>query len=69
MLSRRSAAPHSLPTPAADAGALRLDPRILLLTLGTFAIGTDVFVIAGILRLIAGGLAVSVEAAGQLATA
>jgi MFS transporter, DHA1 family, inner membrane transport protein len=47
----------------------RLDPRILLLALGTFGLGTDVFVIAGILRLIADGLHVSDEAAGQLATA
>lgn len=46
-----------------------LDARILLLALGTFAIGTDVFVIAGILRLIADDLAIGVEAAGQLATA
>jgi MFS transporter, DHA1 family, inner membrane transport protein len=50
-------------------GAPRRDTRILLLALGTFALGTDVFVIAGILRLIAAGLAVSTEAAGQLATA
>ena len=47
----------------------RLDARILLLSLATFALGTDVFVIAGILRLIADGLHVSIEAAGQLATA
>ncbi|HUH84110.1 MAG TPA: MFS transporter [Stellaceae bacterium] len=56
------------PIPAA-LGASRLDSRVLLLALGTFALGTDVFVIAGILRLIAAGLAVSTEAAGQLATA
>lgn len=46
-----------------------LDPRILLLALGTFAIGTDVFVIAGILPRIAQDLQVSVEAAGQMVTA
>ena len=45
-----------------------LDVRIYLLTLGTFALGTDVFVIAGILPMIAGDLGVSVEAAGQMVT-
>jgi MFS transporter, DHA1 family, inner membrane transport protein len=47
----------------------RLDPRIYLLALGTFAIGTDVFVIAGLLPMIARDLSVSVEAAGQMVTA
>jgi predicted MFS family arabinose efflux permease len=42
-----------------------LDVRIYLLTLGTFALGTDVFVIAGILPMIAGDLGVSVEAADK----
>jgi len=51
--------------PAAEA---RLDARIFLLALGTFAIGTDVFVIAGILPAIARDLAVPVEAAGQIVT-
>ena len=45
-----------------------LDIRIYLLALGTFAIGTDVFVIAGILPMIARDLGVSVEAAGQMVT-
>lgn len=45
-----------------------LDLRIYLLALGTFAIGTDVFVIAGILPMIAGDLGVSIEAAGQMVT-
>ena len=45
-----------------------LDIRIYLLALGTFAIGTDVFVIAGILPMIAGDLGVSIEAAGQMVT-
>jgi MFS transporter, DHA1 family, inner membrane transport protein len=45
------------------------DPRIVLLALGTFAIGTDVFVIAGILKQIAADVSVSVEAAGQMVTA
>src|SRR5258708_39476939 len=45
------------------------DPGIVLLALGTFAIGADVFVIAGILKQIAADVAVSVEAAGQMVTA
>lgn len=49
--------------------AARFDGRILLLALGTFAVGTDVFVIAGILPRIAQDLSVSVEAAGQMVTA
>ncbi|MFA1822717.1 MFS transporter [Virgibacillus oceani] len=43
--------------------------RILILALGTFVIGTDDFVIAGILPAIANDLNVSVAAAGQLVTA
>jgi MFS transporter, DHA1 family, inner membrane transport protein len=58
-----------MPDEPRAAAPRRLDPRILLLALGTFAIGTDVFVIAGILRLIAHSLAIGVEAAGQLNTA
>ncbi len=54
---------------AAPPTTRRLDPRLYLLALGTFAIGTDVFVIAGILPRIAGDLGVSVEAAGQIITA
>lgn len=42
--------------------------RILILALGTFAVGADGFVIAGILGRIASDLDVSVEAAGQLET-
>ncbi|MDG4534132.1 MFS transporter [Streptomyces sp. AV19] len=40
--------------------------RLLLLALGTFAVGTDTMVMAGILDGIAGDLGVSVSAAGQL---
>ena len=40
--------------------------RVLLLALGTFAIGSDVFAIAGILPLIAAGLGVGVAAAAQI---
>jgi len=42
--------------------------RLSVLALGTFAIGTDSFVVAGILPQVATSLDVSVEAAGQLVT-
>ncbi|MEA2665334.1 MAG: hypothetical protein QOI11_2278, partial [Candidatus Eremiobacteraeota bacterium] len=42
---------------------------LLVLALGTFASGTDGFVIAGILPSIARDLGVSVAGAGQLVTA
>jgi MFS transporter, DHA1 family, inner membrane transport protein len=42
--------------------------RLFILALGTFAIGTEGFVIAGVLPLIATDLRVSVAAAGQLVT-
>jgi predicted MFS family arabinose efflux permease len=42
--------------------------RLLILALGTFAIGTEGFVIAGVLPGIAAELGVSVPAAGQLVT-
>ncbi|MFF7728509.1 MFS transporter [Streptomyces sp. NPDC008001] len=42
--------------------------RLLLLALGTFAVGTDTMVMAGILGRISGDLGVSVPAAGQLVT-
>ena len=42
--------------------------RLLILALGTFAIGTDSFIIAGVLPGMAGDLGVSVAAAGQLVT-
>lgn len=56
-----------LPPPPGSASR-RLDARLYLLALGTFAIGADVFVIAGILPRIAGDLGVSIEAAGQIIT-
>ncbi|MCW2266595.1 putative MFS family arabinose efflux permease [Gluconobacter cerinus] len=46
-----------------------LDPRIWLLALGTFAIGTDVFVISGILPEVATSLHVDLNGAGQIVTA
>lgn len=42
--------------------------KIALLALGTFAIGTDGFIVAGVLREISGQLGVSNAAAGQLVT-
>src|ERR1700674_44481 len=45
-----------------------LNPRIYLLALGTFALGTDLFVIAGVLPTIAHEQAVSVDTAGLLIT-
>ena len=43
-----------------------MNPRILLLALGTFALGTDAFVIAGVLPAIGRDLGVSVDTAGLL---
>ena len=51
-------------TPASE----RLSLRIRLLAIGTFAIGTDAFVIAGILPVITAHLHVSSAAAGQVVT-
>ncbi|WP_099955290.1 MFS transporter [Methylobacterium currus] len=42
--------------------------RIALLAVGTFAIGTDGFIVAGVLQDISRQLDVSVAAAGQLVT-
>jgi predicted MFS family arabinose efflux permease len=47
----------------------RLDGRLWLLSLGSFAIGTDAFSMAGILPLIAEDLGVSVPQAGQVISA
>jgi predicted MFS family arabinose efflux permease len=44
------------------------DRRLLVLATGMFAIGTDSFVVAGILIQIAQGLGISIAAAGQLIT-
>lgn len=51
-----------------DPGA-SFDPRVWLLALGTFAIGTDVFVVSGILPAISDDLGLSLSAAGQIVTA
>jgi predicted MFS family arabinose efflux permease len=52
-----------------SAVAFTLDLRIWLLAFGTFAIGTDVFVVPGILPTIASDLNVSLDSAGQLVSA
>ena len=43
-----------------------MDRRLLMLSLGMFAMGTDNFVVAGILRGVASSLHVSVSVAGQM---
>lgn len=48
--------------------ANKIDPRILLLALGMFALGTDAFVVAGVLPVIARETQVSEGLAGQLVT-
>jgi DHA1 family inner membrane transport protein len=42
------------------------DPRVWLLALGTFAVGTDSFVVSGILNQVARDLAVDLDAAGRI---
>lgn len=49
--------------------AERINPRIFLLALGMFALGTDAFVVAGVLPVIARELSVTESLAGQLVTA
>lgn len=49
--------------------AERINPRIFLLALGMFALGTDAFVVAGVLPVIARELGVTESLAGQLVTA
>ncbi len=46
-----------------------INPRIFLLTLGMFALGTDAFVVAGVLPIIAKETGVTEGLAGQLVTA
>jgi DHA1 family inner membrane transport protein len=48
--------------------ANKIDPRILLLSLGMFALGTDAFVVAGVLPVIAREMQVTEGLAGQLVT-
>src|SRR5438876_11428591 len=46
----------------------KIDPRIILLALGMFALGTDAFVVAGVLPVIAHEMGVTEGLAGQLVT-
>jgi DHA1 family inner membrane transport protein len=46
----------------------RINPRIFLLALGMFALGTDAFVVAGVLPVIAREMKVTESLAGQLVT-
>ena len=45
-----------------------MDRRLLVLAVGMFALGTDSFVVAGVLPQISQSFDVSIEAAGQMAT-
>ncbi|WP_327429686.1 MFS transporter [Streptomyces sp. NBC_01236] len=54
--------------PFTDSWGTPVRLRLLLLALGTFAVGTDGMVMAGILPLIARDLNVSITVAGQLVT-
>lgn len=54
---------------AAAGRTARADPRLVVLACGMFAIGTDSFVIAGILPRIAQDLDVDIGVAGQMVTA
>ena len=49
-------------------GQERMNPRIILLTLGMFALGTDAFIVAGVLPVIAHETGVSEGLVGQLVT-
>src|SRR5579883_3455956 len=55
--------------PIEPARPTRIDPRIFLLALGMFALGTDAFVVAGVLPVIAKETGVTESLAGQLVTA
>jgi DHA1 family inner membrane transport protein len=54
---------------SAGTPASGINPRIFLLALGMFALGTDAFVIAGVLPVIAHETGVQEALAGQLVTA
>jgi predicted MFS family arabinose efflux permease len=45
-----------------------MDPRLIVLAAGMFAVGTDSFVVAGILPQVAASLGVSIPLAGQMVT-
>ncbi|WP_229207501.1 MULTISPECIES: hypothetical protein [unclassified Duganella] len=45
-----------------------MDPRLIVLAVGMFALGTDSYVMAGVLPQIAVNYGVSIAAAGQMTT-
>ncbi|GHO57624.1 MFS transporter [Ktedonobacter robiniae] len=51
-----------------QASPTRINPRIILLSLGMFALGTDAFVVAGVLPTIVKEIEVSAGLVGQLIT-
>src|SRR5215467_5983554 len=59
--------PHS--TIEGQEALTRMNPRIILLTLGMFALGTDAFIVAGVLPVIARETGVTEGLVGQLVTA
>src|SRR5215475_1872296 len=59
--------PHAIA--AAQETPTRINPRIILLALGTFALGTDAFIVAGVLPVIARETGVTEGLVGQLVTA
>jgi predicted MFS family arabinose efflux permease len=61
--------PGSRPAPPPAATSSRWLARVLVLALGSFAMGTDSFVLAGILPQLAASLRVTESSAGQVVTA
>lgn len=60
--------PTKIPLAPSAEHAARINPRIVLLALGMFALGTDAFVVAGVLPVIARETSVTEALAGQLVT-
>jgi predicted MFS family arabinose efflux permease len=60
---------HSLQVSGSSRSKLRLQLPLVVLATGTFAIGTDAFVIGGVLPAVARSLGVSISSAGFLVTA
>ena len=56
-------------SPVEQKRTARINPRIFLLSLGMFALGTDAFIVAGVLPVIAREVRVTESLAGQLITA
>ncbi|MEU8887115.1 MFS transporter [Streptomyces sp. NPDC048442] len=63
--SVQSRAPHTTAAPAPKGGRGKFIP---LLALGSFALGVDAYVMAGLLPLVSAGLRVSASSAGQMVT-